>query len=90
VTTDGDYDTDDHTFSITFDSENPIEGTSESDAIVGSSGADTILGGDGDDTIYADDGVADVIDGGNGTDTAYVDDADLLQDLIDNVENVES
>ena len=61
-------------------------GGSGDDTLTGGSGEDMITGGDGNDTIYADDGVVDIIDGGDGLDTAYVD----LDDLIDNVEDVET
>ena len=65
--TDGDGDTTDTSFQVTFDADGNITGTDADEVISGSSGLDIISGGGGDDII---DGGAgdDIIDGGAGAD----------------------
>ncbi len=66
--TDGDGDSVETEFEVTFDGDDDIEGTDADEVIAGSSGDDVIDAGGGDDIVLAGDG-DDTIDGGEGDDT---------------------
>jgi len=98
--TDGDGDTASTSWNITFDGNNVLQGTDQSDVLVGGAGNDILNGGGGNDILVFDMadmiGTSKVYDGGLGEDTLKLDGSGqslnltaLDNNLIQNIEKID-